>query len=145
MLSHWPYFGTLDAELNRLRGELGRVLGSNGGRFARPVTYPAMNLWEDEDNLFIEAEIPGIEPGDLSVFVNGGDQLTVQGERKQPQREDGRWHRRECGYGKFSRMVQLPCDVVADNVSAAFTDGVLTITLPKQEEARPRQIEVRTE
>ena len=145
MITRWSQFPNLPADFGRLRDEMERaVRGGNGLPVASPASFPPLNLWEDDENLFVEAEIPGLELDDLEIFVNGGDQLTIQGERKQPVGEQGTWHRQECGYGKFSRMVQLPSDVNAESVAATFIDGVLTITLPKKEEAKPRRIEVKS-
>ena len=146
MVRRWTGFADFPSEFSRLRDDMGRVFErGNEPRSADAITYPALNLWEDEENLFVDAELPGLELNDVEIFVNGADQLTIQGERKRPNGEKGTWHRQECGYGKFSRMVQLPSDVDAERVSAAYTEGVLTITLPKQEEAKPRRIRVKSE
>ncbi len=145
MLTRWSRFPDFPLELSQLRDEMERAFGESiHRRPASPASYPALNLWEDDECMFVEAELPGIELGDLDIFVNGGDQLTIQGERKSPIGDDGEWHRQECGYGTFSRMVQLPSSVDATHVDATLTDGVLVIKLPKQEEAKPRRIEVKT-
>jgi len=147
MLStRWQPMADAQAELTRLRDEMDRLFGRwTGRRFPlAPTTYPLMNLWEDEDNLFVEAELPGMELGDLEIYVHG-DQLAVKGERKEPTCENGTWHRRERGYGKFARVLELPVTVNEDKVEAAFKNGVLTITLPKRAEAKPRRIEVRAD
>ena len=72
-----------------------------------------------------------------------GNQLTVKGERKAPELENGTWHRQERGYGSFARVMDLPADIDDQQVAAEFRNGVLTITLPKREETKPRRIEVR--
>jgi len=147
MVRHWSRFADFP-ELDRLRDEMGRLFERGGPyrpRLASANAYPALNLWEDEENLFVDAEIPGLELSELEIFVNGGDQLTIQGERKQPKGEKGTWHRQECGYGKFSRMVQLPSSVNSEKVNATYSNGVLTITLPKQEDAKPRRIQVKSQ
>ena len=102
-----------------------------------------MNVWEDDENVFVEAEIPGLEMEAIEIFVNGDDQLTIQGERQQPDSGGGTWHRQERSFGKFARMLHLPNEVDADAVIAEFKDGVLTITLPKKEEVKPRRITVK--
>lgn len=131
--------------MNRLQNGMGRLLDDLGSRSRGYATdvYPPMNLWEDDDNLYMEAELPGLGIDDLEIFVTGGNQLSIKGERKQPELEDGKWHRRERGFGKFSRIFELPVNVNADEVSAEFSQGVLTITLPKAVEAKPRKIEVK--
>jgi HSP20 family protein len=123
-----------------------RYFGRNGGNGSRQLaaaTFPALNLWEDNDNLFVEAELPGLELYDLEIYVNGDNQLTIKGERKRPAVEGGTWHRQERGYGTFSRLIELPQEVNADRVTAEFKNGILTITLPKREEIKPRRIQVK--
>jgi HSP20 family protein len=134
-------------ELNRLHEEMNRLFdrwGTNGNRFFGRAVYPPLNLWEDENNLYVEAELPGLELNDLEMYVTGENQLSIQGERKQPQQTGGAWHRQERHFGSFTRLIELPSPVNAERVSADFKNGVLTVTLPKREEARPRRIEVRT-
>jgi HSP20 family protein len=121
---------------------LERFAGNFPRRFAQ-AAYPALNLWEDSDRLCVEAELPGFELDDLEIFVNGGKQLTIKGERKQVAAEGGVWHRQERNFGSFERTLELPHDVDADKVSAEFKLGVLTITLPKREESKPRRIAVK--
>ncbi len=112
---------------------------------APAVTYPAVDLWQDENCLYVEAELPGIQIADLEIYVTGGNQLTVSGERKPPTVEGGAWHRQERGYGKFSRLLALPCDVKTDEVEADLKDGVLTVKLPKSEAAKPRRLAIKAE
>ena len=144
--TRWPQYSDLAGELNRLRGEMDRVFGparaGNGTSRAGGV-FPALNVQEDEDKLTVHSELPGVELDDLEIFVNGGDQLTIQGERKRPAVEGGTWHRQERGFGRFSRLVQLPGEVDAEKVIAQLRNGVLTIELPKREEAKPRRVEVK--
>lgn len=131
------------SELNRLRDEMDRAFAGNRLRQVSPSVYPALNLWSDDNNLYVEAELPGFELSDLEIMVTGDNQLSIKGERKPPQQEGGTWHRQERGFGTFSRMIELPDRVDADGVSAEFMHGVLTITMPKREEAKPRRIEVK--
>jgi HSP20 family protein len=139
-------FGTMWSEMNRLQEELdqrsGR-LGTNDPRqFARSV-YPPLNLWEDENNLYVEAELPEIELTDLEIFVDGDNQLSIKGEHKQREQDKGTCLRDERGHGSFSRMGELPQYVDSDKVTAELKYGVLTITLPKRQEAKARRIEVK--
>lgn len=132
-------------EMNRLAREMDRLFGSNGNGVGRGMsvgTYPALNVWEDEDQLYAEAELPGFSLDELEIYVTG-NQLTIKGERRSPESEGGTWHRQERGYGKFARMVELPGELDGDKVSAVFKDGVLLITLPKTEAVKPRRIEVK--
>ncbi|MEN6492958.1 MAG: Hsp20/alpha crystallin family protein [Thermoguttaceae bacterium] len=151
MVTRWEPFGDLLSEMDRLRNEMNRLFGRVGfgdGRRLPGLTeavYPPMNLWEDESNLYVECELPGMDLNDLEIYVNAGNQLSIKGERKQPLVEKGTWHRQDCGSGKFARVFDLPSEVNADQVHAEFKDGVLTITMPKSEAVKPRRIEVKAE
>ena len=144
MLTRWRPFGDVQAEMNRLHDEMNRLFRrwGSGSRTLAHGSYPPLNLWEDEANLYVETELPGFELDDLNISVLGNNQLSIDGERTPPEVESGVWHRQERGYGKFSRAVELPAAVDAKKVSAEFKFGVLTITLPKRQEAKPRRIEV---
>jgi len=132
--------------MNRLQDEMEQWLRRAGvndpRRFAHRV-YPPLNLWEDDNNLYVEAELPELELTDLEIFVNGDNQLSIKGERKQSQQQEGMWHRQERGHGSFSRVGELPQYVDSDKVTAEFKHGVLTITLPKRQEVKARRIEVK--
>lgn len=134
------------AEIERLRSEMDRVLnrwsGTQPARFGE-VAYPPVNLWEDDQNLYAEAELPGFEMSDLEVYVAGGRELTLKGQRKPPELKGGTRHRQERGYGSFSRTLELPSDIDGQQVSAQLQHGVLTIKLPKRSEAKPRRIDVK--
>lgn len=145
MLTRWQTFGDVRREMGRLHDEMNRLFGryANGARELSPSGYPPLNLWEDEDNLYVEAELPGFDLDDLEMYVTGDNQLSIKGERKRPELGQGTWHRQERGYGAFSRLMELPGAVDSDRVTAQFKTGVLTITLPKKQEAKPRRIEVK--
>jgi HSP20 family protein len=136
--------------LNQLRDEMSRVFEDfvRGApllnRLGLPAAglFPAMNLWEDEQKLYAEAELPGFNLNDLEIFVVGNE-LTIKGERQEEHREKAAYHRRERTLGTFSRIVRLPIEIDADGVEATLKDGVLTITLPKSEQARPRKVQVK--
>ena len=117
--------------------------GMNDPRRSAQSVYPPLNLWEDDNNLYVEAELPELELADLEIVVNGDNHLSIKGERKQPERENGMWHLQERGRGAFSRMGELPQYVDSENVTAEIKHGVLTITLPKRAEAKARRIEVK--
>jgi len=134
--------------MNRLRDEMDRLFGrwgTTGRLLFSPTAYPPMNVWEDDDRLYVEAELPGLELKDLEIYVNAGNQLTVKGNRQEPTFEKGAWHRRERGFGAFARTFELPSHVDAEKVEAEFKNGVLTVVLPKAPESRPRRIEVRAD
>ena len=145
--TRWQPIDTMWPGMKRLQQEAEQWLrwsGVNDPRRFAPSGYPPLNLWEDENNLYVEAELPDLELSDLEIVVNGDNQLSIKGERKQPDLGKGLWHRQERGHGGFSRTDELPQYVDSDKVTADFKHGVLTVTLPKRAEAKPRRIEVKT-
>jgi HSP20 family protein len=110
------------------------------GRAAR--AYPLLNLSADEDNLYIQALAPGLDPQSLNVTIQGNS-LTIAGEKPALQGVNAEtYHRNERAAGKFVRSVELPVEVDSSRIQARYQEGVLAITLPKSEAARPRQIAV---
>jgi HSP20 family protein len=130
--------------MHEFQNQMNRIFGSddNGWR-GLAVAYPALNVWEDADHVYAEAELPGLKLEDLEIYVTGGNTLSVKGERKQPATE-GAWHRQERGFGSFARVITLPVNVDADKVEAKLSHGLLTITLPKAAVAKARKITVKT-
>ena len=99
-------------------------------------------MHEDKDNVVIVMELPGMKKEDIDISLHNGS-LTISGERKNEEKYgDAEVYRAERFVGKFQRSVTLPAPVSADKVTAQYKEGVLTITLPKSEEAKPKQIEV---
>lgn len=106
---------------------------------------PRVDVTEDNDNLYVHAEIPGVNKNDIKINVVG-DILTISGEKKSEQRDENKnYYRVERTSGSFSRSFTLPAEVVVDKIEAEYKDGVLNITLPKTEEAKvvEKQIEVK--
>jgi HSP20 family protein len=147
-VTDWNWPSDPFAEIDRLSAEMNRMFqrfcAADRGQ-GPTVAYPAMDVWQDEACLYVEAELPGVEIADLEIYVTGGNQLSLRGERKPPTVEGGAWHRQERGYGKFSRLLTLPCGVKTDEVEADLQDGVLTIKLPKSEAAKPRRLAIKAE
>ena len=103
---------------------------------------PVLDVQEDKDNFRVRVELPGLKREDITVSIEDGT-LVISGERKTETADEGtEVHRQERYYGKFSRALTLPSAVAADQVKAAYKDGILTVTLPKAEEAKPKQIVV---
>ena len=131
----------------KMRRDMDRIFDALSGRISGEQTagvFPLMNLTEDNDNYYIRAELPGVMAGDLDITVTDNS-LTISGERKIPsESEKVKYHRREREAGKFSRVISLTSQIDTKKVEASSTDGILTITLPKAELARPRQISVKT-
>ena len=104
--------------------------------------FPAINLAEDKDHYYIRAELPGIFAEDLDIQATGVN-LSISGERKILAEKEGvRYHRREREAGKFSRAISLPGDIDPEGVSASLAGGILKVSVPKAEKAKPRQIEI---
>jgi HSP20 family protein len=136
--------------LQQLREELDRqfpvLWDTLSGRLPQMAvrSFPALNVWEEQDNLFAEAEVPGFKNEDLEISVIGNE-LTIKGHRQDaPDNKDTVFHRRERGVGTFTRVVRLPVEVDAARVQANLRDGVLLITLPKSEAAKPHKIPVQS-
>jgi HSP20 family protein len=131
-------FGELVHEFNRVQDEVNRLFGYRFAAGGLPV-----NLWADDHNLYVEADLPAMDPAKLDVAVTEGNKLTIQGERLAPTVEGAVWVRQERPVGRFSREVVLPVLVDPDNVEATYEHGVLKLTLPKHEAAKPRKITVK--
>jgi HSP20 family protein len=105
--------------------------------------FPAVNLWQGPEAVSVTAELPGMEPGDIEISVKD-DLLTLSGERKAPKVPDGaRWHRRERGFGQFSRTIRLPFAAREDGIEARMAHGVLRIAISRPEELKPKKIEIK--
>jgi HSP20 family protein len=106
--------------------------------------FPPINITQDDDNFYLRAEIPGIEPNELSISAVR-NRVALAGKREiGREHEKVSYHRKERAEGSFNRSVTLPAEVDAERVDARYADGILTLTLPKAEAAKPRQIAVRT-
>ena len=129
----WPTLGRLAG----LQDELDRL-------FESPMTgwAPALDVHEDKDNFTVKIEVPGLKRDDINVSLQDGA-LVISGERKtETIKDDVEVHRQERYFGRFSRALTLPTAVSGNQVKAAYKDGMLTVTLPKAEEAKPKQITV---
>jgi HSP20 family protein len=101
-----------------------------------------IDVSETDDSYIVRASIPGINPEDLDISVENST-LSIRGETtKESEREGERWHIKERRFGSFQRSISLPNNVDADQVGAQYADGVLTLTVPKSEQAKPRKISV---
>ena len=111
-------------------------------RGGQVVSVPGVNVWQDENAVYAELDLPGVTPADIDVTVTDGNLLTVRGGRKASEVSKEAWVRRERGHGKFARAVELPVLVDSSKVDAKYDGGVLRVTLPKSEAAKPRKIAV---
>ncbi len=138
----WPY--SMDAldEMRQLQREVNRLFEQ-----IEPVgtAYPPVNIWGRGDELIVTAELPGVQPEDMDITVEG-DQLILRGERKEDEpTKEVVCHRAERGSGIFTRVVQLPYEVESDKVKARIKQGILSITLPRAEASKPKQITIARE
>ncbi len=132
--------------LSNLRDQFGRLFEVAFNE-RQPESFndwsPALDAFEDKDKYVVSLEVPGLKKEEIKVVVHDGV-LTVSGERKfEKETKEGTVHRAERTYGKFSRSVTLPAAVKADQVAASYKDGVLTVEVPKAEEAKPKSIEIK--
>src|SRR5438105_3194539 len=139
VMSRFELGPTLWNQVQQLQNEMNRMFDRWGHNhtWSSLGAFPAVNVWEEGEKVFVEAELPGLDLKDLEIFVTGGRQLTIKGERKPVSAEKGVWHRQERSYGSFIRSLTLPFAVDPDKVEAAFDNGILRGTLAKHESARP--------
>jgi HSP20 family protein len=109
------------------------------------MAYPAMNLWEDADFVYAEAELPGIKLEDLEITVTGDSQFSMKGTRQLVEPKGVEWHRQERAFGSFDRAFTLPVSVDPSKVEARLENGVMTIKMAKSAAAKPRKIPVKSE
>jgi HSP20 family protein len=137
-------------ELRRLQQEMDQLFGRWGLPISTwpglAVSYPPVNVWEDNDFVYAEAELPGLKLADLEISVTPENELVLKGKREQPPLpEKAEWHRQERGFGDFERTLRLPVGVDANKVEARLENGVLTIKSAKRPEVKPRRIPVKAE
>lgn len=132
-------------DVERVRRQMDRLFDAFGGQsmdYRSAGVFPAVNLTEDAGHYYLRAELPGIKSEDLDIQMTHNN-LSISGERKSDKPAEGaKYHRREREAGKFSRAISLPGEVDADQVKASMTNGILTVTIPKAEKVKPRQITV---
>ena len=143
VLSVWPGFD----RLSNLRNEIHRLFEAPLSELARTSQLlsgwtPPLDLHEDKDNFVVKIELPGMKKEDIDVSLHDGS-LSITGERKGEEKFEGAdVYRTERFIGHFQRTITMPAAVAADKIKAQYQDGILTVTLPKAEEAKPKQIEV---
>lgn len=135
-------------DFDRIRREMFRFLdaypgGAAGYDAPAAGVFPAINVTQDRDNYFVRAELPGVKPEALEITALNRT-LTIAGKREALEEKGVSYHRKERADGAFNRTVTLPSEFDTERVSAKAVNGVLTITLPKPEKAKPRQISVKS-
>ncbi len=147
-MRNWDLF----REMEQFHRDIDEVFhGTGSGRMFRPFEsdlggrhFPRVNLREDNDNIYVEALLPGVDPNEVEISMLGNT-LTISGERQLAADEtNGRiWHRRERSFGKFLRTIELPVNVDVNKINAEAKHGLLRITLPKMAEAKPKRIDIK--
>src|SRR5947209_6515669 len=141
-ITRWEPFrelNSLQSQMNRLFQDFGR--GSQDELMTTGF-IPAVDVYEDEQNLTLSLEVPGLDEKDIDIRLEN-NQLTVRGERRfEKEQKEENFHRIERRYGSFSRSFTLPNTIDTENVNASYENGVLKLELAKREEAKPKQIKV---
>ena len=139
----WPITNDYADPFESLRGlqrEMNRLFESAG-----EDAFPSVNIYGKEDEVLLTAELPGMEPADINLSVEG-DTIRIEGERKNETHTDLKtWHRRERGSGKFVRAFRLPYDVDTSKISAKYKNGVLSVSMPRAEASKPKKISIASE
>jgi HSP20 family protein len=135
----WDPFHELQREVGRLFESLDPFQSAR-----RAQVYPPLNLYDAGDRYILSAQLPGAAPGEIELTITG-ETLTIRGERKRSEAvKDDSYRRQERPMGRWARTVTLPDRVDGAQVSASFSNGILTVTLPRAESAKPRHITVST-
>lgn len=147
-MASWDVFRELDS----MRKEIDEAFRGAGYRrpfgsaFLSPVAtrrFPLVNLSEDDDHVYVDALVPGVDPKDIDLTVLRNT-ISITGERRPLEVKQGQIvHRGELGSGKFSRTLEIPVDIAPDRISAECGDGVMRIILAKAEHARPKRIDIK--
>jgi HSP20 family protein len=144
-MSAWSPF----RELEEMRHEMSRMFGWPGGHGESESLFeslwsPAVDIVQEGDRYLVKADLPGMKKNEIEITLNG-DTLTISGEKKmENETRDDNTYRSERYYGKFSRSLVLPSTADANKIEATYKDGVLSLTIPKSEEARPKQIKIQS-
>lgn len=137
-------FGSVSQLRDEMEDLFERFAGNGGEGFSSGMLSVPMDMSETEDQLQLRLDLPGVDPKNIDVQVNG-NMLTISGSRQEEEEKSGEtFHRIERRSGRFFRSVSLPCPVQEDQVDANYRDGVLNISVPKREEAKSRRIEVKS-
>jgi HSP20 family protein len=133
----------MQREINRMFDSFFRGGVQDDGSMFPSVWTPAVDVAEHDNEYVVKVELPGVSKDDVKITMHDST-LTIRGEKKQEKEtKESNYHRVERSYGSFQRSFTLPSTVKSDRIEAAYKDGILTISLPKAEEAKPKQIEVK--
>jgi HSP20 family protein len=143
----WPDWDLKNSfeDLERMRRQMDRLYeGFRGGAWREPDAgvFPLTNVTEDKDFFYVRAELPGVKADDLEISVTNNS-VSISGERRISENQNVKYYRQEREAGRFSRMISLPTPIDTSKAEAHSSDGILTITIPKAEAAKPRQISIK--
>lgn len=149
LLAPWRSRNTIWDEMNQFRQQMDRVFGGIVNeaplRLGLAVSYPAVNVREDEDFVHVESELPGIKLDDLEISIAGPDLLLLKGTHKPTEPAQAAWYHHERPRGSFERAIKLPTSVDSQKIEARLEEGVLSIQMGKSADAKPIKIVVKTE
>jgi HSP20 family protein len=129
-------------EMERLRSEMGQLFSNWGGGPAGATAYPPVNVYEDRETVTVTAELPGLTKDQVSMTFSGGV-VSLAGKREPVAKAAAMVPvRQERTVGEFEKTLRIPTKVQSDRITASFANGVLTVTLPKAEEAKPKTIAI---
>jgi len=136
----------VEREFNRMFSNFGSRFGvtkkDNDVEYENAVWMPLTDIYEDKDNYKIKADLPGIKKSDVKISYSDGE-LSISGERVQElETKDAKCHRVERTFGRYYRSFTLPKEIKEDKIKAEFKDGQLTVTIPKADEVKPKEIEI---
>ena len=136
----------VEREFNRMFSNLGSRFGiakkAGDAEYENAVWMPLTDIYEDKDNYKIKADLPGIKKSDVKISYSDGE-LSISGERVQElETKDAKCHRVERTFGRYYRSFNLPKEIKEDKIKAEFKDGQLTVTIPKADEVKPKEIEI---
>ena len=138
----------MEREFNRMFNSFGNRFGltkkdGKDDEYENAVWVPLTDVAEDNDNYYLKADLPGIKKDDVKISYSDGS-LSISGERSQEKEtKDKKFHRIERSYGKYYRSFSIPKEIKEDKIKAEFTDGQLNITIPKAEEVKPKEINIK--
>lgn len=144
LLRTWKGNGFLDAfrEMDRLEKQMNRVF--HGKSFFDVDEYPDINVYTREDSIMVRAFVPGVDPEKLDISVIGNT-LAIRGSLPEEEKKDTNYLKRERNHGKFSRSIKLPFSAKSDGINAAYGKGILTVTVNRPEEDKPKHININFE
>ncbi len=137
----WNPFSEMEAFLDRFNNSVRKNNKGENQMFEVGDWMPAVDINETSDSFIVKTELPGVEKEDVNVNLEN-NVLTIKGEKK-TEIKDSKQHRTECSYGSFTRSFTLPQTVDVEKIEAEYKDGILTLTVPKLTEEKPKQIEVK--